>query len=167
MKILKIHDFVAERIKVQPVTNIELDKAEQDMIERKLHDSNITLCQGDIVNITYRNRYYLVITDLELLEKFGIVHISDDYRKGALVSYTSAFHHDVHRMKLKDYVGADFTGSSREFDIVAVWRPNEQIEIKKKTLVEDNLKAETKTSKYKTYQTNENTTPTPIHVRKD
>lgn len=63
MKILDTNQYMSERVKVQPVTNAELKKAQDDI---KLH----TLQQGDIVYFQ-KLQYtpYMVILDESLFKK--------------------------------------------------------------------------------------------------
>ena len=53
MKILKTNSFISERIKVQPITNAELEKAQKDMVKIKiLRDKDLdknALAYNDIV----------------------------------------------------------------------------------------------------------------------
>ena len=149
MKILDTSQFILERIQLQPITNAELDKVKQSF-----DDTVLPLRQGDVVHVTYNDRYYIVLTDKDLIHKFDLTIVSQDFENGALMSY-SGNHRSVHRMKLMDYHGGlDFVSrifscSDHEFDIIDVWRPVVQTKIDYNTLVEDNLKAEIKTNKYK------------------
>lgn len=63
MKILNTNNFISERIKVQPITNLELDAAQN---KYKLLDGKY-LKQGDIVYVKYEQDLpYVVITDKSL-----------------------------------------------------------------------------------------------------
>ena len=65
MKILDTNQYISERIKVQPVTNAELDKIEKDIY---LHEPQLK--QGDIVYFQTRPYIpYMVILDESLFKK--------------------------------------------------------------------------------------------------
>ena len=61
MKILHFGDFVSERVKVKPITNAELDKAEDDMAKFKTIKESI---------MPYMRNDYIVVVE----------HISSDHR---------------------------------------------------------------------------------------
>ena len=67
MKILRANDFISERIKVQPITNAELEKAQKDMIKilRNQDIDKNALAYNDIVFDAY-GYTYIYLSDYDL-----------------------------------------------------------------------------------------------------
>lgn len=155
MKILKTNDFVSERMKVKPITNVEWEQMKQDMSQKALEEDCLPLRQGDVVHVTYENRYYMVVTDVDLLHEFGLIALSADFEKGALMSYDTSSRDPLQCMKLINYSGVDFVKydliyhNANEFDITDVWRPNKNIMINRYVLNESNIKSAINAGQYR------------------
>ena len=124
MKILNIDNYISERIKIKPVTNAELKKAQDEYNKHHIHE----LRQGDIVYIRQNlDCPYVFIMD-EFLYKRVLLKKSlesYDFTKGVILNIDNK---SLNFITISDYNTSfkyDFSliyGDPRDWDIVKIYR---------------------------------------------
>lgn len=92
MKVLNTNDFLFERVKVQPVTNAEWEKAKQDVDEIMLHDSYLLknrLHEFDIVMNSFSESPFLVVKSPDLIKTLNldIQELKEALKEGLALYY--------------------------------------------------------------------------------
>jgi len=120
MKTLNANNFIIERVKVKPITNAELKKAQDEY--KRLHIW--TLHQGDI--IYFRNKLnspYIVIMNEFLYKQVMLKRSleSYDFTKGVILNmYQTSVYPNF--MSVSDYTDSLKYETDPDWDIVKVYR---------------------------------------------
>lgn len=120
MKTLNASNLIIERVKVKPVTNAELKKAQDEY--KRLYIW--TLCQGDI--IYFRNRPdipYIVIMNESLYKQVMLKRSLDsyDFTKGVILNMSQPSDYP-NFMVASDYTDSLKYKTDHDWDIVKVYR---------------------------------------------